>query len=307
MSIWRRASASMAWPMKRIELTFLISQRVPKRLAGLAHRDVDVGAQVALLHVAVAGAEIAQDGAQLGHVGLGLLGRAHVGLGHDLHQRHARAVEIDEGEFGVLVVDRLAGVLLQVQPLDADLAASRRRRRPRPRPRRRSGSCTARSDSPAAGRDRSSSCGRTPRRRLILAFRPSPVRTAWATQASLITGSMPGMAASTSETWLLGSPPNSVEAPENSLALEATWACTSRPITTSQSPVAPLMRSLAGALFCMTRDLLSWDLRSLPCTRATQARGSSFGALAAACFQPGAWQVCAVEGQKIGICSPIFA
>ena len=34
-----------------------------------------------------------------------------------------------------------------------------------------------------------------------------------------ITGSIPGIAASTSETWLLGSPPNSVEAPENSFEL----------------------------------------------------------------------------------------
>ncbi len=34
--------------------------------ARLAHRDVDVGAQAAFLHVAVAGAEIAQDRAQLG-------------------------------------------------------------------------------------------------------------------------------------------------------------------------------------------------------------------------------------------------
>ena len=65
------------------------------------------------------------------------------------------------------------------------------------------------------------------------------MRIAWRTHSSLITGSMPGIAASTSETWLLGSPPNSVEAPENSLALEVTWACTSMPITTSQSPVAP--------------------------------------------------------------------
>ena len=35
---------SIAWPMKRIELMFLISQRVPKRRAGLAHRNIDVGA-----------------------------------------------------------------------------------------------------------------------------------------------------------------------------------------------------------------------------------------------------------------------
>src|SRR6266545_6762902 len=52
---------------------------------------------------------------------------------------------------------------------------------------------------------------------------------------------MPGIAASTSETWLLGSPPNSVEAPENSFDFEVTWACTSSPITTSQSPVWPLI------------------------------------------------------------------
>ena len=35
MSIWRRASFSIAWPMKRIELTFLISQRVPSLPPGL--------------------------------------------------------------------------------------------------------------------------------------------------------------------------------------------------------------------------------------------------------------------------------
>src|SRR3981189_3343818 len=52
---------------------------------------------------------------------------------------------------------------------------------------------------------------------------------------------MPGIAASTSETWLLGSPPNSVEAPENSFEFEVSWAWTSMPITTSQSPVWPLI------------------------------------------------------------------
>ncbi len=67
------------------------------------------------------------------------------------------------------------------------------------------------------------------------------MRTACATQNSLMTGSMPGIAASTSETWLLGAPPNSVEAPENSFEFEVTWAWTSSPITISQSPVAPLI------------------------------------------------------------------
>src|SRR5437867_2589234 len=52
---------------------------------------------------------------------------------------------------------------------------------------------------------------------------------------------MPGIAASTSETWLFGSPPNSVEAPENSFEFEVTWAWISIPITSSQSPVWPLI------------------------------------------------------------------
>ena len=36
-----------------------------------------------------------------------------------------------------------------------------------------------------------------------------------------------------------GAPPNSVDAPENSLALEVIWACTSRPTTICHGPVAP--------------------------------------------------------------------
>src|SRR5262249_18438281 len=65
-------------------------------------------------------------------------------------------------------------------------------------------------------------------------------RTACLTHSSLITGSMPGIAASTNDTCELGSPPNAVEAPENSFDREVTWAWTSMPTTTSQSPVAPL-------------------------------------------------------------------
>ncbi len=67
------------------------------------------------------------------------------------------------------------------------------------------------------------------------------MRTACSTQKPLITGSIPGIAASTRLTLLFGAAPNAVEAPEKSLALELTCACTSRPITISQSPVAPAM------------------------------------------------------------------
>jgi len=66
------------------------------------------------------------------------------------------------------------------------------------------------------------------------------VRTACSTHFRFITGSMPGIAASTSETLQFGSAPNAVEAPENSLAFEATCAWISSPMTTSQSPVSPL-------------------------------------------------------------------
>jgi hypothetical protein len=59
-----------------------------------------------------------------------------------------------------------------------------------------------------------------------------------------MTGSIPGIAASTSETLLFGSLPNSVEAPEKSFDFETSWAWTSIPITTSKSPVALLMRFL---------------------------------------------------------------
>ena len=62
-------------------------------------------------------------GAQLAQVGAGLLGGADVGLGDDLHQRHAGAVEVDQGEARMLVVQRLAGILLDVQALDADVLA----------------------------------------------------------------------------------------------------------------------------------------------------------------------------------------
>ncbi len=88
-------------------------------IARPADRDVHVGAQVAVLHVAVAGAEIAQDLAQLDDVGGSFLGAPDIGTGDDFHQRHAGAVEIDEGHVGVHVVDRLAGVLFEVDALDA--------------------------------------------------------------------------------------------------------------------------------------------------------------------------------------------
>ena len=59
---------------------------------------------------------------------------------------------------------------------------------------------------------------------------------------------MPGIAASTRLTLVLGSAPKAVEAPEKSFAFEATWAWTSMPITISQSPLAPGMSFGSGSL-----------------------------------------------------------
>ena len=67
--------------------------------------------------------------AQLFDVALRLLGRADVGLGDDLEQRHAGAVVVDERVLGVVDaaaaadVQRLAGVLFEVRARDADALA----------------------------------------------------------------------------------------------------------------------------------------------------------------------------------------
>ena len=65
------------------------------------------------------------------------------------------------------------------------------------------------------------------------------MRTACATHSWLITGSIPGNAASTKLTWLFGSAPNTVAEPLNSLDRLMTWACTSSPITSSHGPSRP--------------------------------------------------------------------
>src|SRR5215471_21771093 len=79
-----------------------------------------------------------------------------------------------------------------------------------------------------------------------------------------MTGSIPGIAASTSETCELASPPNSVEAPENNLASELTWAWISMPITTSQ----PLM----SLFFCAAASIAQPCFASSPVTRFARAR-----------------------------------
>ena len=85
------------------------------------------------------------------------------------------------------------------------------------------------------------------------------MRTACATHSSLMTGSMPGMAASTSETCEFGGAPKPVEAPENSFERDVTCAWTSSPTMISQSPVAPLMNLECCACADMSEAFVCWS------------------------------------------------
>ena len=65
--------------------------------------------------------EIAQDAAQLGDKGLRVFRRIRrSGLDTISMSATPERLEVDQGHGRVLVMDRLAGVLLEMQPLDAD-------------------------------------------------------------------------------------------------------------------------------------------------------------------------------------------
>ena len=127
-SIWRSISYSRAARTKRKLLTFLTSALVPKLLRAFeAHADVGVAAQRTLLHVAVGDAAVEQDLLEARQVLEGLVRGADVGLGDDLGQRRAAAVQVEigaRGGVGKAVVEALAGVLFHVQAGDADALRS---------------------------------------------------------------------------------------------------------------------------------------------------------------------------------------
>ena len=89
------------------------------------------------------------------------------------------------------------------------------------------------------------------------------MRIACLTHSSLMTGSMPGIAASTRLTLALGAAPNAVEAPENSFASEVTCACTSMPMMTSQSPVAPGMKRFGSGVRVSMRVVMAPPLKQI--------------------------------------------
>ena len=91
------------------------------------HRDVGVDAQRPLLHLRVRDPELDDRLAQELEEALRLVGRADVRRGHDLDERRAAAVVVDERGIGAADapgspadVDGLRRVLLEVRPDDSD-------------------------------------------------------------------------------------------------------------------------------------------------------------------------------------------
>ena len=78
-------------------------------------RHVGVAAEGAFLHVAVADADPLDERVECLRVGHGFRGGPHVGLGDDLQQRRPGAVEVDAAHAVEVLVERLAGVLLEVR------------------------------------------------------------------------------------------------------------------------------------------------------------------------------------------------
>ena len=96
-------------------------------LAAATQRHVAVAAHGALLHGAVGNAQRHKDATELLHKQTRFLGRTQVGLSHELNQRRAAAVVVDErlgrggnAALGTAHVHHLGGILLHVDAQDAD-------------------------------------------------------------------------------------------------------------------------------------------------------------------------------------------
>ena len=115
-------------PRDRAQRVEVLDLAAGAELARPARPDRHVGVHPhrSLLHAAVGGAGGDEDRAQLGRVGAGAGGGADVGLAHDLDQRDAGPVVVDERVLGradasaAADVRGLARVLFDVGPGDAD-------------------------------------------------------------------------------------------------------------------------------------------------------------------------------------------
>ena len=106
-----------------------------------------------------------------------------------------------------------------------------------------SGCRTARSDSPWAGRGRSSACGRSATPRRCGSRTPGPGVTASSSARRLNTGRRRAGPAPSDRSASWAAAPNAAAEPENALDRVASWTCTSSPMTGSQRLIARLPRA----------------------------------------------------------------
>ena len=109
---------------QRVEVLDL-APRPERRDVVVSHGNVGVDTHRTFLHARVGHLGGQQDVAQLAHILTLLLGPTKVWPAHDLDERHAGAVVVDQRIVGAVDaavatdVRALAGVLLDVRPLDA--------------------------------------------------------------------------------------------------------------------------------------------------------------------------------------------
>jgi hypothetical protein len=121
--------------LKKAERVEILDFDFGAEFAGAARANADVGVTTerAFLHVDVADARVKHDLAKRGEIGVGLFGRANVGLGDDFDERRAAAVVINVSLGGGLreaFVKIFRGVFFEVKTGDADALAGACRGRP---------------------------------------------------------------------------------------------------------------------------------------------------------------------------------
>ena len=123
----------MAFATKRIELTFLISTRVPSGAVSDGRTETLASQRRLPFSMSPSQTPVYRtQPPQLRQVGRGLLGRAEIGLADDLDERHAGAVPVHQRHVGRdvrvgRVVEDLARVLLEVDAHQADRFSPRGR------------------------------------------------------------------------------------------------------------------------------------------------------------------------------------
>ncbi len=205
------------------------------------HRDVGVAPETPFFHVAVVDADRHQNLAEAAEGFGSVRGRPQIRLRHDLDERRAAAVEIDvAAAVGVwkTLVQRLASVLFHVHARDADAPGGSRRGELERRRRWRAAARTAKSGSPWAGPDRSSSCGRKSSAPATGIPAPEPLSPRNRSPAGSGPAAHPAAPGRPGRHSCWARSPNRVPQPQKILVSVSSRAWISRPMTGSQRGAA---------------------------------------------------------------------